>query len=60
MSSIAIDRKRLPENVIATYMIPPLVKQFKLEMNLPKMMTYMKKATIKASFIIRVVYITIY
>lgn len=54
ISSMAIDKKRLPENVMATDMIGPSLKHVRPEMNLPKITTSMKKAAIKISFITKV------
>ena len=39
ISSIAIDKKRLPEKVMAMDMMLPWLKHFREEMNLPKMTT---------------------
>ena len=52
MSSIAIDKKRVPENVIAIAIICPSLKQDKFEINLPKMTTSKKNAIMRATFII--------
>lgn len=56
MSSIAIDRNKLPENVMATDIICPSLKHFKLEMNRPKITTYRKNANIRIILMRKVVY----
>ena len=56
MSSIAIERKRLPEKVMATDMIWPSLKHLRLEINLPKMTTSKKKANIRPILISKEVY----
>lgn len=52
MSSIAIERNRLPENVIATDIKGPSLKHCKPEMNLPNITTSKKNASINIIFII--------
>lgn len=51
ISSMAIDKNKVPEKVIAIAIICPSLKQDKLEMHLPKMTTSKKKETIKAILI---------
>lgn len=47
ISNIAIERNKLPEKVMDTDMIWPVLKHLRLEINLPKMTTYRKKANIR-------------
>jgi hypothetical protein len=50
MSIIAIERKRVPENVIATSMTALFLKQSSVEMQLPNIVTSKKKVAMSAIF----------
>lgn len=52
MSSKAIDRNNVPENVMAMLIIEPYLKHFIPDMNLPKIITSPKKMNISTIFII--------
>lgn len=58
-SMSAIDRKRVPAKVIARSMICLFLKQLRLEMKLPKMVTSRKNATMSTSFRMKVASIII-
>ena len=47
ISSNAIDKNNVPENVIATAITPPSRKQFKPEINFPKMTTSEKNTNMR-------------
>jgi len=51
ISIIAIDKKSVPEKVIAIAIIWPYLKHDKLDMHLPKMTTSRKNATMRAILI---------
>lgn len=53
-SMSAIDKKRLPENVMARSIMFLLLKQAREETRLPKMVTYRKKASMRIILIIKV------
>ncbi len=59
ISIIAIDKKRVPENVIAIPMTVGEVKHFKVEMHCPKIVTSKKKTSIRTSLMRVGVYIPI-
>lgn len=52
ISKSAIERNKVPENVIAMLMMEPYLKHFIPEINLPKSMTSLKKTNIRTIFII--------
>ena len=60
ISSKAIERNNVPENVIARLITSLSPKHFNPEMNFPKITTSAKNATIKPIFIIVVVSILSY
>lgn len=51
ISSSAIDRKSVPENVMAMLIIEPYLKHFMPEINLPKSITSLKKTNMRMIFI---------
>jgi hypothetical protein len=52
ISKRAIDRNKVPENVMAILIIEPYLKHFIPEMNFPNSMTSLKKTSIRTIFII--------
>jgi hypothetical protein len=55
ISSKAIERKRVPEKVMAIDMMLPSLKHLRREINFPKMTTSIKNIDIRINLIMRVV-----